>query len=91
MFWCLRILAQGDHPQKVWSQSVFGVLEELIRKDEEQSSRKDFEQRILQQLLDELSDLAAVSELLEVTQCHRPYIQSIKVDEACELGKSRPY
>ena len=67
LFWCLRILAQGDHPQKVWSQSVFGVLEELIRKEEEQSSRKDFEQRILQQLLDELSDLAAVSELLEVT------------------------
>jgi hypothetical protein len=73
------------------TQTVLGMLQDLIHKEQEQSSRKEFEQRMHQRLVDELCDLIAVYELLLATQYHRPLFRPIGTDRACEVGQSRRY
>jgi hypothetical protein len=88
LLWCLCQMTMNDDNARMATDAamIFGFFEDLVAKAAKESARDD---RIEASLLDELSELGAVSELWAAVRYQRPVMRRIEKDDALEIAPPR--
>lgn len=86
LWWCLsQLTSDPENLYSIDSAMLFGFLDNLLGTKNQNVDHT----RVDQRLLDELSDLGAIWELLRAVRDHRPVFEPIGMDKAIEVGGDR--
>jgi HicA toxin of bacterial toxin-antitoxin, len=86
LWWCLvQLTSDPEDVQSIDSAILFGFLDDLLGPDQPKLDRT----RVDQRLLDELSDLGAIWELLRAVRYHHPVFEAITLKKATVVGVER--